>query len=375
MDKRVLPKRTFLKRVFKSIQTTKFQNYLIFFTIFYIASMLFVQYKQSYFAEKNFIVPKITKKEARLASIVKTGLQINNFSKFSFYNNFFRMDALVWFEFPIGTESIDTIDNFSFRNGRIRQKSKPAIQISDNSVIVSYQVTVDFSTKLNYKYFPSSDHKLTIIIENKSVTPNELYFSSTNKNLNLSGYTATGSWIPINNYVDAGYIEARATYTRAHEKQQIAKLKTKTVFPCVVYTIDFKNEDLRRFIILYLPLILLFLLIFSSLLTMIDDIALRLGIVTGVVPILALHSLVIEKISPISGLITKVDIIFFSIITLSLLILLFQSYTGLTLKELIEKKQIEKFERKKVILEKFNDIFVFLVLICLLIAITYTTFS
>lgn len=327
--------------------------------------MLIVQYKQSYFAEKNYEITKIDEKEKRLASKVDVGLHVNNFHKFSFYENNFVMDAVVWFKFPIGSESMHTIEKFSFKGGKITSRSEPVVQISGNNVITSYQVIVEFSTPLDYKYFPVSDHKLTIILQNKNVSPAELYFVSDEKSFELSDDLLIGNWLPSKFYVQSGYIQTKY-------KQQKGTIQTD--FPSVVFTIDFQNEDFRHFIILYLPLFLIFFLIFTSLLTKIDLISLRLPLVVGVIPILALHSLVIESASPVGSSITKIDQMYLTLILLALVILLFQSYVGLAIKGFAEG-EVQIFEQKKKQLKLTNDILIVLVLAALIISLTYSTFT
>jgi hypothetical protein len=318
--------------------------------------MLVIQYKQNYFAEKNYPISHVSEKEKKLASNVEVGLFINNFPKFSFYKNKFRMDGVVWFKFPIGAESIHTIKKFSFKNGKIISKSDPIVQKSGNNVIINYQVLVDFITPLNYKHFPASDHKLTIILQNKTTSPSELYFVGNTSNFKLSDNLLTGNWKPLKKYVDSGYIKSIAD------------------FPSTVFTIDFYNRDLRHFILLYLPLFLIFFLIFASLLTSVTNIEVRFPVVAGVIPILALHSLVIESVSPPGSNITKVDQIYLTLIVLSLVILLFQSYIGLATKKFVGAAP-ELSKEKEVELKKLNDIVMVLTLIALVVAMTYTTFT
>jgi len=147
-----------LEKLKASIQTTRFQQAAIFFTVFYITIILFIQYKQSYFSEKNIEPTPITQLEERLTSKIETGLYINNFPRFSFYKNAFIMDGIVWFRFPIGNESLQTINNFSFKNGEILSRSQPIVQLNENIVTIRYHVVVKFSTNLDYRNFPISDH-------------------------------------------------------------------------------------------------------------------------------------------------------------------------------------------------------------------------
>ncbi|MBU1008135.1 hypothetical protein KKA53_03600 [Candidatus Dependentiae bacterium] len=352
------------KKIIDSLQTNMFQQIIIFFSILYIATMLVIQYEQSYFAEKNYEVTKVTDIEKRLASDVEVGLFINNFPKFSFHTNSFIMDAAVWFKFPIGNESLSTINKFSFKNGEILSKSNPVVQMQGSSVVISYQVVVKFITPLNHKHFPVSDHKLTIILQNKSVSPAELYFSSDVYNFDLSDNLLTGNWQPSKQYVDNGYIQS--SFKKEDQKKSI-----RTDFPCVVFTIDFKNQDARHFILLYLPLLLIFFIVFTSLLTKIDAIDIRFPVVASVVPILALHSLVIESASPVGSDITKIDQIYLALILLALLILLFQSYLSLALKGATE----DMLTKKKKLLKQMNDFVIIFVLTALLCFVTYSTFT
>ena len=348
-----------------SIHTTRFQQGLILFTVIYLSTLLFLQYKQSYFSEETVKLTKITKKEMRLASQVEAGLHIFNFPRFNFYKNSFIMDGTVFFKFPVGSESLHTIDKFSFQNGAILSKSEPLVQIIGKDVMIRYHVVVKFSTNLNYKNFPVSDHKLKIVLQNKTVSPYELYFTSDTDSFGLSKNLLSGNWRPDTIYVDYGYLKS-ATYREYTAFQAI--------FPSVAFTIDFKNADFRHFIILYLPLFLLFLIIFTSLLTNVDSISIRFPIVASVVPILALHSLVIESVSPTGSHMTKIDQIYLTIIGLSLVILLFQAYVGLTVKGFVGEKEKIVIQHKER-LKKINDFVIIFVLAVLVISVSYSTFT
>lgn len=348
-----------------SVHTTRFQQGLIFFSVLYLTTLLFIQYKQSYFSEDLIQLKKISSKEKRLASNVEVGLHIYNFPRFNFYKNAFIMDGTVFFKFPIGSESLDTIEKFNFQNGEILSKSDPLVQIIHGDVMIRYHIVVKLSTNLNYKNFPVSDHKLTVILQNTTVSPYELYFTSDTDSFGLSKDLLSGNWKPETIYVDYGYLKS-ATYREYTAFQAI--------FPSVAFTIDFKNTDLRHFIILYLPLFLLFLIIFTSLLTGVESIHIRFPIVASVIPILALHSLVIESVSPPGSHMTKIDQTYLTIITLSLIILLFQSYVGLTIKGLTDSG--DRFvEKRKERLKKINDFVIIFVLAVLIISVSYSTFT
>jgi len=197
------------------------------------------------------------------------------------------------------------------------------------------------------------------------VSPQEMYLTSSLPNFDFSEELLTGEWQPTVKYVAYGYIQPKSY--KDNENIQ-------TVFPSVVFTLDFKNEDVRNFIILYLPLFLLFLLIFTSLLTKVTDIGTRFPVVAGVIPILALHSLVIESISPTTSNMTKIDLLYLSLVMLALLILLFQAYVGLRVKALPTISQ-EEIEKRTTRLKLANDVIILSVLAILISVITYTSFS
>ena len=275
------------------------------------------------------------------------------------------MDGIVWFKFAIGSESLHTIERFSFQNGKILSKSEPMIQVDDKNILVRYHVVVKFSTTLNHQYFPVSDHKLNIVLQNTTVSPQELYFVSDKTHFGVSDDLLSGNWQPTEMYVDYGHFDQTA-------KKEVEAFQA--TFPCAAFTIDFKNEDFRHFIILYLPLFMLFLIIFISLLVTIENLNIRFPVVAGVVPILALHSLVIESVSPSGSRMTKIDHIYLTIIALSLFILMFQAYLGIAIRNLKDKKS-SIVEAKTRQLRIINDLVIAIVLSILILSVTYSTFS
>lgn len=316
------------------IKKPKFQIYSVIITLLLVASLATIQYKKVSYAEKEYQITKLSKQEKRLSSCVDVGLFINNFPEFSFYKNKFIVDALVWFSFPIGTESLHTIENFTFQNGKIKYKSKPIIQLDNKTVTISYHVVIQFITHLNYTDFPLSDHKLNIVLENRSVTPNELYFSSTNESLTLGKNLLVSNWDAKGTYVKSGFMQSQL-----HRKDK----ENAIAYPCTVFTVDFENKTLGRFILLYFPLFLIFFIGFFSLLVSIND-KNRLVIIASSAPMLVLNKLVINDLSPTTGSFTKIDKIYFLLICLSLSILIFQIYVIIANKHITELEESEQVE-------------------------------
>ncbi len=353
------------KPFFKFIKTAKFQLTVIIIIIFYIISLLLWQNEKAFYAEKIFTINKLDENIKQISNPIKVGLSINNFPTFSFQENKFIMDAFVWFRYEIGTESLDTISDFTFKNttkpdGGILHKSKPMVKLEGDEVVVTYHIQIEFKAPLVNKYFPIGDHRLNFILENRSVTPRELYFECDLENFVLSDNLFVSTWKPVQKMVQTGFWSAKLTEKKPPET---------IIYPCVVFTIDFENVSNRNLITLYFPMFVVF---FIGLLSLIIDIkdTFRLGLIATSAPILVLFRMAIESLSPQVGAITKVDFIYFLLVSLSLAILLFQAYVIIKGRR-IKKYNKEKQEKALTRLENLNNIFFILILLLLVILLTY----
>jgi len=231
------------------LKAVHFQLNAVLLALIYITALHVWQYQHNFYSENPQRVLQLDKSARQLASDVNVGLHINNFPLFSFNKNDFVMDAIVWFRFAIGTESLKAIDQFEFQNGKILQKSKPIVKLFGDEVVVSYQVKVQFKTDLDYRYFPVGDHRLTITLHNRSVSPNELTFSATDDNFELSDDIFVSTWLPVKKSVQAGYI--KSMLNKGQEDMHIN-------YPVVSFDINFQNHSVRDLITLYFPLFVIF---------------------------------------------------------------------------------------------------------------------
>ncbi|MBD3231883.1 hypothetical protein GF322_04440 [Candidatus Dependentiae bacterium] len=354
--------RTFFFNLIKKI---KFQLSCVFFVGIYVIAMLFIEHHQENYGEKIYPILKIKDEVKKIASSVEVGLHINNFPTFEIYQNNFTLDSIVWFRFNIGTESLNTISNFSFKNGEIIYKSLPMIRKDKDKVIVAYQVKVVFKAYLNYKYFPIGDHRLNMIIENRSVTPNELCFDCNLDNFILADDILVSTWHPTKKIVQVGFLKSIL------EKDEDSELSLS--YPCAVFTINFENSSLRDLITLYFPMYVIFFICVFTLMIEIPQYIQRMTIISSAMPILVLFRTVILQLSPSMGEVTKADFTYFLLVFLSLIILLFQAYVSLMMKKINQySEEIQKI--KIAFLEKFNSIMVLVVLLLLIIAITHNVF-
>ncbi len=277
--------------LFRFIKAPSFQISSIILSMLLITGILTWEYQKHVYPEPHQEILKVDKKVHRFASIVDVGLHINNFPTFSFHENKFVMNAAVWFRFPAGAESLDTVKNFGFENGTILERSKPFIKLIGHNVVVSYQVKVAFKTYLEYRHFPIGDHRMNIVLHNKNVTPFEVTFLADDNNFELSDNLLIHRWIPASIGAQAGYI-----------KSQLNKADTNLElrYPVVAFSIDFANNSIRDLITLFFPMFVIFFIGFFSLMTDVRD-TFRFALITTSVPILALYNMVINAITPTVG--------------------------------------------------------------------------
>ena len=337
----------------------------IVFTIGFLIFFLFVQNDRKHFAEEVPQILQVQPSVKKLASHVDVGLHINNFPEFSFRKNKFILDALVWFKFRVGTESLKTIEDFSFQNGQIISKSLPIIKVRKGFVTISYQTIAEFKTPLDYRFFPIDDHRLNITIENRRVTPNELCFNTSVHNLELSDDIFVSTWQPEKKIAQAGYIKSElGSYKDERENLDIN-------YPCVTYTIEFANHSIRDLISLYFPMLILFFIGFFALLVDIRENTLRTSLISGAMPTLVLFRLVIDNIAPAASKITKVDYVYYILVFLASILLLFQVYVLLVQrKHKNSDPDLKTSEIRR--LEKYNILIFAFVLFFLLTSMTYT---
>jgi len=338
----------------------KAQLVLVAVMLAYFVGLITWQHTMEHHADPIQQVLEIHPRVKRLASQVHVGMHINNFPEFSFNKNSFLMDVLVWFSFPIGTESLHTIEQFSFQNGEIKKKSLPTIKINDKIVMVSFQTTVSFKTSLDYRFFPISDHRLNIVLENRSVTPNEMCFISEATNFAFADDLVTGTWTAQRKIAKAGYIKSLLTENKSDREVS---------YPCIAYTIEFSNGNLRDLISLYFPLFIIFLFSFFALMIDVRKDS-RSNMIVASMPTLALFRLVIDNVAPVASKITLVDYLYYILVSIAFVVLLFQVYILLEQRRMVRMKESEK-EHRYVLLEFINSGLFISIVAALVGSITY----
>ncbi len=347
------------------IKSNKFRISAIAIASLYITGLLVLKNSCT---EANDPIPNILQlktKTKNKASLVTIGLHINSFPTFSFTKNEFIIDGILWFKFPQGAESIKQIENFTIQNSLLQEngillyKSSPIIKLIDHDVLVCYHIQTSFKANLDYHNFPMENHRLFIIIQNKSATPEELYFQSDSQNITIAKDNLLGYWQPREASVKTGYIQANLH----HSDPELS-----IHYPVAAFSINFENIGVRNLASLYFPMFVLFFIALFCLFIDISDIS-RLSYVAAAIPTLALFRLVIDGVSPHVGYSTHVDFTYYLLVFLSLLILLFQTYVVLTL-QTTKHLSKELQEPIKARLSFLNDWVFILTLATLVICIT-----
>jgi len=353
----------------RMLKNTTSRLIVIIVTIFYVTFFLFWQSNNLDAVDPIPTILQLDPKAINRTSQVEVGLHINNFQQFSIQNNEFTLDGIVWFKFPIGSEALKTVSDFSFNNsfllysGQTVYKYPPIIKLIGNNVLVSYHIIITFKSNLNYHHFPLGGHIINLELQNKNATPYEFYFVSKKENLTLNDDIFVTDFKPISLQVKTGYKSAELS-----NQQHGMEIS----YPTTVFSITFINLGIRDLISLYFPMLVLFFIALFCLLLDVTD-ASRLSYAATAVPILVLFRMVIDAVSPKIGYSTHIDYIYYLLVFLSMLILLLQTYVILVLHR--AKMHSEKIsDGTKQHLERTNDIAFFIILLLLIVLVTYSYF-
>lgn len=356
------------QKIFDFLQSTSTQLISTVLCFAYILLLLFMTYNNRIYREPINTLPKAANEAIELASNVEVGIHFNSFPRFSFKDCQFTFDGIVWFKFDEGAESLETLENFTIKNTLIKNdsklvKSKPYIKTIDGKVLVSYHVQTTFLTDVRFNKFPISDHRINMLIENRTASTKEVIFNIAPENVSFGDDILIDNWQPVNVHANAGIINAPIGN---------GKQKTDISYPGANITIDFENVGSRSLISLYFPLFILFFIGLLSLSIGIFDPA-RLNIIATSLPTLVLFRLVIDAASPEIGYSTHIDFVYYVLVLLSFFILFFQTYLVLFVEKNKDEDE-EKQKRFKKILEACNGALFIGILIALAAIMTYDFF-
>ncbi len=315
----------------------------------FILSLSFILITISFYfsiTQFNSLDPKIKHsynypQEARTTEkhpdFIKTGMHIKNFIEIDFNENKFEIDAIVWFQFNPNTVSIKTIENFSFDMGIIEKKDKPTVKILNKELFVQYNVRVKFKTRLNFSRFPLDDHKISIILKNEKISPANMILISRHSYLTTAPFLYTADWLKVNHHTRNGTLSSILDIDDKNKSNS---------YPCIFFTIDFTRTGIRKLLVLFMPLLLIFLLgLFSLLIKLKESISNISRLTIGSLNGLILLRFIIETLSPRVGYFTVIDIVYTT--SLSCIFIVF-------LVEALCLVYIQKMKKRKLTIEKIN---------------------
>ena len=353
-----------LKKIF-DITSVRVKFIIITCTTLYLGILL--NYVSSRF-DSSDPIPAIEStmeklKQARISTVrIRTGLFIKNIPVFDEIKNLFTLDAIVWFDFSPEEIMLETVEKFSFDNGKILYKSAPDIKLANGRVFVKYQVLCELKTDLRHYKFPFDDHRLSIVLSNDFVTPDEMQFLVDRSSFEIAPNIFVSNWRIYDSNVNFGF-----------SYQVLDKVdKTSITAPKALFMINFAKASMRKTLIIFIPL---FAAIFLSLFSFLMNIGNAFGkfsISASAVSALLGYRFVIETMMPTVGYFTTTDEIYLFLLALAFCCFIFQILLPRPLLVVLEKKdgkaKIEDIDDLKVMLEKINS-GVFLVVVALLLTL------
>ncbi len=285
------------------------------------------------------VLGRFMRKEFRHVSAkVRAGLHIENFPTFNMVHNKFIIDGLVWFEFDRNKIMLETVEKFSFDNGRILKKSPAKIETHGDTIVARYNVLFEIKSDLDFHRFPLEDHRLTIMLTNDFVSPNEMYFDDYIKSISLS--------VSPNIFTSDWKIHELRTFSGFTQLHFDEFNKQRTVqSPKAVFMIDFAKDGTKKVLIIFIPIFAaVFLALFTFLMSFNSYRGKFILSTSGVTALLG-YRFVIEQLMPPVGYLTVTDklyifFLFFAFAIFIFQLLLVRQYMLLTERGKIQAKDL-----------------------------------
>lgn len=300
-------------------------------------------------------------REARLSTVrVRTGLFVKNIPLFDEIKNQFIIDSIIWFDFNYDELMLKTIEQFSIDNGKIIYKSVPDLKIRDGRLFAKYNVLFEVRTDLRHYRFPFDDHRLSIILSNDFVTPDEMAFLVDRTSFGIAPNLFVSNWTVYDTNVNFGY---------SHLVIDEADKGSISSAPKALFMINFAKAGFRKILIIFLPIFAAVFLSMCSFLMGITNLVGRVNLsIAGVTALLG-YRFVIEAMMPKVGYFTITDEVYLILLVISFLCFLSQLLTTRCYSALEEKSKRDKhmtIESIHQLFEKVNNYtFVFMILLML----------
>lgn len=320
-------------------------KFIIFVLLFFYIIGLFMFSLRTFRTEdpipnvKNISI-KMRKQFRDLATKIRAGIYIRNFSTLDFIANNFVVNALVWFEFNKNEVMLKTIDQFSFENSKILYKSAPYVTVSKDTMTVKYDVILEVKTDVSFHRFPLEDHRLSIVLTNNFINPNEIYFDDSfdATSFIVSDRLFTSNWVINNQHSVPGYSSLYLDQHNPHHKIRSPK---------IVFTIDFAKAGVNKILLIFVPLFAAILLALFSFLLSFNNQAGKSTLGLTAVTALLGYRFVIQQMSPPVGYFTLTDKMFLFFLFFAFCIFIFHMLLSRHYLLLTEREKLKKSEQSE----------------------------
>lgn len=236
-------------------------------------------------------------------TIVHSGLHIDSFAKSDILKNDFVFEGNLWFEFDPKQVSLDDIKKFDIDHGQILEKSDPIVTKHGQHTLAQFIIRASFKTNLDYRAYPLDNHVIHIVIENPFISAEKVSFHPADiKNIDAANLLSSNSKLDKIT-IEGGYVTS---------KLQLSDTVIETKTPQMVIGISCNRIDLRHFLNIFMPLLLIFFLtLLSFSFDFYEQEQTIPTLVAAGVPALLAYRFVIESISPDVDYFMLSDYLFF----------------------------------------------------------------
>lgn len=312
---------TQLKKDFFDIESAKFKSLIITLMAILLLVVFNIAFKQVHVTDTIPQITTITSKTIQalgpFAVKVRTGLFIKNLPEFDIIKNVFIIDTVIWFEYNADEIMPETIDRFSIDKGTILSKTPADIRLIGNKIFAKYNVIFSIKCDLNYHKFPLEDHRITIVLANNSVTPEEMYYVVDGSSFQIAPNIFPANWKLQDLNVDAGYQSLQL------DPQDKTK---KTDNPKALFIINIVKASARKILIIFLPLFSAIFLSFFAFVMNVSNIIGKFSIAITAVTALLGYRFVLEQMIPQVGYFTTTDELYLFLLIVAFLIFIYQLF-------------------------------------------------
>ena len=232
---------------------------------------------------------------------IETAVHIHYISEANIAKGEFTFTGFVLFEFDETEVSRTDISKFIVDGGEILERLEPAISQHNHKTVARYFIRARCKNNLNFTAYPLDDHMLNIVISNPFIDASRIAFV-----MKPTNFTCSPD-IHIPN-VRIHHTEAHAGYTYYQA----------TAHPRMICNIACDRIDIRHFVNLFLPLMLIFFMsLFAFSMDHREQYASVISLAAAGTPALLAYRFVIEAASPDVDYFMLSDYLFFLFLTLS----------------------------------------------------------